>query len=168
MYLREARRREEPPVADPATFPNQDIEITEDFLRRHEQLLLLLSVHLLQAALEIPDVLDTDVKDALAALVKTYRTVQTGLIYETRPDNMLAAAIADRLQNAVAELRKAAAEQSGMQLIRDVDILGIFAFLQRMEIQQNNGRRLGRAFIDFLREHFKPAHQPEANPSLIV
>jgi len=123
-------------------------------------------VQLLQAALEIPNVVDSDIRDALDALVRTYRTLQTGLYYESRPENALAAAICDRLQAAVAEFRKAMAGRSGVQTVRDVDILGVLAFLQRMEIQQRNGRRLGRAFIDFLRLHFPQTAKPE--PSQLI
>ena len=55
-----------------------------------------------------------------------------------------------------------------MQSVRDADVLGILVFLQRLEIQHNNGRRLGRAFIDFLRTNF-PAKEPaEDVPSLLV
>jgi hypothetical protein len=48
-------------------------------------------------------------------------------------------------------------------------VLGLLVFLQRLEIDRNNGRRLGRAFLDFLREFFVPQgdRQPET-PSLIV
>jgi hypothetical protein len=164
----EARRREPPNDVDPRTFPHADIEITERFLRDHEPALLYLSVHLMKAALEIPNVVDADIRDALAAMVKTYRTMQSGLIYSSRPDNMLAAAICDRMQAAVDDLRKRIAEQAGMQTVRDADILGVLAFLQRMEIQQNNGRRLGRAFLDFLREQFPPVPEQETKSSLIV
>lgn len=132
-------------------------------------MLLFLSVNLMRAALEIPNVVDADLKDALASLVKTYRTLQSGLIYESRPDNMLAAAICERMRLAVEELRRIAAEKSGMQTVRDADVLGVFAFLQRLEIQHNNGRRLGRAFLDFLLGQFQPvASQPGAESSLIV
>ena len=79
------------------------------------------------------------------------------------------AAIYDRMQAAIEEFRKTAAQQSAMPSVRDADLLGMFVFLQRMEIQQRNGRRLGRAFIDFLREHFPQTGQPiEPATSLIV
>jgi hypothetical protein len=124
-------------------------------------------VQLLQAALEIPNVVDADLREALDALVRTYRTLQSGLYYESRPENTLAAAICERVQAAVPEYRQAMAQQSGVQTIRDADILGVLAFLQRMEIQQRNSRRLGRAFIDFLRQHFRSAENPQTT-SLIV
>ena len=124
-------------------------------------------MQLLQAALEIPNVVDADLKDALEALVRTYRTLQSGLYYQSRPENALAAAICDRVQAAIPEYRNAMAQQSVVQTIRDVDILGILAFLQRMEIQQRNGRRLGRAFIDFLRLHFPQTGKPETSQLIV-
>ena len=100
-------------------------------------------------------------------LVRTYRTLQSGLYYEARPTNPIAGAIFARMQERIEEFRKRAAEGSGVS-VRDVDVLGVFAFLQRLEIQHNNGRPLGRAFIDFLRHQFPEPVSAESNPSLIL
>ena len=43
VYLREAHRHEKITPTDPHDFPNQDIRVTEEFLRDHEQLLLFLA-----------------------------------------------------------------------------------------------------------------------------
>ena len=48
------------------------------------------------------------------------------------------------------------------------NVLGVLAFLQRMEIQHNNGRRWGRAFVDFLRVHFPKVDEPEAAAPLVI
>jgi hypothetical protein len=53
------------------------------------------------------------------------------------------------------------AAESGMQQLRDVDVLATLVFLQRLELQHNNGRLRGRAFFDFLRTYF-----PEPAPSV--
>lgn len=155
-------------MVDGSTFPNADIRVTEEFLRRQEPLLLWLALHVLRGALETPGAVDTDVKDALDALVKTYRTLQSGLVYESRPANPLAAALYERVQASVDEYRQRTQQESGMQTVRDTDVLGVLAFLQRMEIQQNNQRRYGRAFVDFLRAHFPDKPQPVEERSLIV
>jgi hypothetical protein len=139
---------------DEATFPNRDIRVTEQFLRDHEPVLLFMSVTLLKAAFATPGAVDNDVRDALDSLVRTYRTLESGLYYESRPTNPIAASIQVRVQDEVEKFRKEMAEQTGMNRLRDADFLGVLAFLQRMEIQQNNGRRLGRAFLDFLRSNF--------------
>jgi hypothetical protein len=170
-FLQEARKHEAPPIANLDDFPNNDIKVTEQFLREHESLLIWCAMSLLQTALQTPNAVDNDIKAALDALVRTYRTMQTGLYYQTRPDNMVAVAVMDGLQAGVEELRKRVQESSGMHNIRDVELLGVFAFLQRLEIQHNNGRRLGRAFIDWLGDNFEapPDAKPEKQePSLLL
>lgn len=155
----EARRREQPPVLHPSQFPNADIRVTEAFLREREELLLYTAASLLDAALATPGAVDLDVREALQALIKTYRTLESGLIYETRPENPVAGAIQARLQQSFQELRQAMAQRTTLTAVRDLDILGILVFLERMELQNNNGRRRGRAFLDFLRSHFPVAPQ---------
>ena len=156
------------PVMNMDDFPNKDIRVTEEFLTAHQTLLMWLTVSLLRVSLGTPNVIDNDVKTALEALVKTYRTRQSGLYYESRPENPIAAAVFARMQAAVEEFRKEAAERTGMQTVRDVDVLGILAFLQRLEIQFNNGRRLGRGFIDHLRVSFPTTPEEQSTPSIIV
>lgn len=148
-------------------FPNLDIRVTEEFLRGHEELLLFLSVRLLQATLETAGAVDNDSREALDGLIRTYRTLESGLYYESRPANPIAGTIFQRMQDGLEEYRKAVQERDGMQTVRDVDILGILAFLQRMEMQQNNGRKRGRAFSDFLRTHF-PQQAPAATPVPLI
>jgi len=101
-----------------------------------------------------------DAREGLESLIKTYRTLESGLIYETRPPNPYAAEIQEALKQTVDELRKRLAENSGMQTLRDADVLGALVFLQRLELQHNNGRRRGRAFVDFLRAYFPAQTQP--------
>jgi hypothetical protein len=155
---------------DPRQFPHNDIKIDEGFLQRNEALLILIASSLARAALNTEGAVDRDVKDALDSLVRTYRTLQSGLVYEARPDNRIAARIHSAVQDALREMTARLAEHS--QTIRDSDTLGILAFLQRLEIQHNNGRPKGRAFIDFLTAFFPPSPQspqPDTGPgSLIV
>jgi len=49
-----------------------------------------------------------------------------------------------------------------MQTMRDTDVLGALVFLQRLELQNNNGRRRGRAYFDFLRTYFPVQTPPPA------
>lgn len=160
-YLQEARKHEHPTPVNPDQFPNQDIRLNETFLRDNEGLLLALGRTLMTAALETPGAADNDVREALAALIRTHRTLESGLYYETRPDNPIAAELSRRIQAAASEFRRAETERLGMSKTRDLDVMGLLTFLQRLEIDRNNGRKLGRRFIDFLRGQF-PA------PSAIV
>lgn len=148
-HLQEARLREKLPEIDPETIPNRDIRITDEFLRSQEPLLAA-AIREFAAALNMPGVVDSDVREVLESLVRTYRTRQSGLYYEDRPANLLAAGIQDRVQQGLEQFRQAVAERSGVHSVRDADVLGVLVFLQRLEYRLNNGRKRGRAFLEFL------------------
>ncbi len=167
QYLAEARLHEKSHAVKPEEIPNQDIPVTEDFLRNQEALLVYLGAKLLEASLTTSGAVDSDVREALDSLVRTYRTLQSGLYYETRPANLIAAAIHQKLQDAIDQLRKQLSEKNATP-VRDADILGLLAFLQRVELHQNNGRPRGRAFVDYLRAFFpQDAERSASTPSLI-
>ena len=152
-YLQEARQHERPAAVGAGEIPHQDVRITDQFLEEHETDLVWLAIGLTRA-MEAGKAVDPDAREALDSLIRTYRTLESGLIYETRPQNPYAAAIQEALQKSVEELRKRISEETGMHRLRDADVLGMLVFLQRLELQHNNGRRRGRAFFDFLRESF--------------
>ena len=156
-FLREARLHERSAVPPEAELPNTDIRLKEEFLEEQEPLIVWLSLAL-RRAMESGKAVDLDGREALDALIRTYRTRESGLIYETRPQNPYAGEIQEKLKVAIEELGDKIAEETGMHRLRDVDVLGCLVFLQRLELQHNNGRRRGRAFLDFLRSFFP---QPE-------
>jgi hypothetical protein len=162
-FLREARLHERPAPVTEKDIPNLDIPLKESFIEEHEREVMTLSLALARA-IEHEKAVDFDAREAIESLVRTYRTLQSGLIYETRPQNPYAAGIQQRLVEAIEELRKSIAEDAGMEMLRDTDVLATLLFLQRLEIQHNNGRRRGRAFFDFLRTYFT---EPAA-PSVVV
>lgn len=170
-YLQEARKHERTAPVDPDTFPNQDIRVKEEFLEEHENLLVAAARSLMHATFDTPGAVDRDVRDALDALIRTYRTLLTGVYYETRPVNALAGRIFSGTQEGLDEFRKRERDDLGMARTRDADILGVLAFLQRLELDRNNGRPRGRAFLDFLHSFFgseeAAAERPRAS-SLIV
>jgi hypothetical protein len=87
------------------------------------------------------------------------------------PENPIAAQLCRRIQESVAEFRRQETERLQMTRTRDTDVLGILVFLQRLEITRNNGRKRGRAFLDFLRGQLPAAAgqpAPVAAGSLIV
>jgi len=163
-YLQEARIREHQPELKHADLPNKDIRVSEKFLSDNEPLLLFISNTLLETALKSPGTNDFDVREALEALIKTYRTLERGLYYESRPENPLAAHLFQEVQSGITTHRENLARDTGMNTTRDADVLGVLVFLQRMELQQNNGRKKGRAFLDFLRGLFP---QQQASPILL-
>ena len=157
----QAARQHEPPVSiAPEELPNKDIRLTEDFIREHEYLVMWLALAMARS-MEKERAVDADAREALAALIRTYRTRDSGLIYETRPQNPYAAGIQEALQASVDELHKRIGEETGIHSLRDSDVLRTLVFLQRLEMQHNNGRRRGRAFYDFLRMSF-PAPAADA------
>jgi hypothetical protein len=150
-FLQEARKHEHTGPVKPDELPNKDIRITEDFLEEHEPLLVGAMSSLALAVFDTPGAVDSDVRDALDALIRTERTLQSGVYYETRPANALANHIFSETHKGLAEFRKRESEKLGMTHTRDADVLGVLVFLQRLELDRNNGRPRGRAFLDSLR-----------------
>lgn len=167
VYLREAREREPKLDYDPKVIPNGDIRVPDRFLsdQRETMLLVMLAAH--DAIFATQGAIDYDVREAVEALIRTYRTLQSGLVYESRPSNLIAANIYQGIQERVAERRKAIAQDTGVS-VRDVDILAALVLLQRMEYRENNGRKRGRAFIQMLYKIRGPAEVNPAESSLIV
>ncbi len=166
-YLREARQHEKPREVSIEDVPNRDVQVTEEFLHEHEPLFLFLSSRLVEAALSSAGAVDHDVREALQSLIRTYRTLQSGLYYETRPTNLVAARIHQRMQEAIEELRKELAAKNATP-VRDAEILGTLVFLERLELHENNGRLRGRAFIDHLRTYFPEAQVSAAPASPLI
>jgi hypothetical protein len=150
-YLREAHAHEKSAGLDLDHLPNPDIRVSEELLENNHELLEFLSRTLVAVALETPGTVDNDLRDALAALTRTYRTLQSGIYYETLPENAIAAKIFRAVQGAGEAFRQEETSRLGMTKTRDADLLGLFVFLERLELDRNNGRPRGRAFLDLLR-----------------
>jgi len=153
-YLRDARKHDRPVPFDPATAGDPDIRLTEELLDRNEVLLAFLVERLIGVAVATSGVVDSDVREALQALIRTFRTLASGLYYQTVPPNPLAASLFRALERACEEFRKQETASLGMTRTHDSDVLAMLVFLERMELDRNNGRRLGRAVIDSLRQSY--------------
>jgi len=160
-HLRESRHHAQLAPIPAAEIPNKDVRVPEDFIREHEHLIGWLTAALARA-MEQERAVDFDAREALEAMIRTYRTLESGLIYETKPQNPYAASIQGTLGQSIEELRAELAKESGMHTLRDAEILGALVFLQRLEMQHNNGRKRGRAFSDFLRGFFPREPAPSA------
>jgi hypothetical protein len=153
-FLREARRHDKPVAWDPAHLPNRDIRVPEKFLRENEHLLVFLGRTLVRASSAIPGTVDLDVREALDALIRTYRTLESGVYYDTIPQGLPAADVYRILQQEIAEFRRAEQQHFGTSHTRDADVLGLLVFLQRVELSRTNGRTRGRAFLGVLQEYY--------------
>src|SRR5260370_12950586 len=166
-FLMDARLHEKARQQEPQGMIHSDVRVTEEFLRDHEPLLIFLGANLLEASLSTPGIVDSDVRETLDALIRTYRTLQSGLYYETLPSNLLAAGIHQKIQQAIGKLREELTEK-GSTSIRDVEILGMLVFLDRVAVHQDNGRPRGRSFIDYLRGVFPMKSSSPANATSLI
>jgi hypothetical protein len=160
-FLREGRKHEKEQEHKAVEFPNRDIEVPEKLVRANEHLLTFLSATIFHTAMEVPGVVDSDVREALEGLIRTYRTLESGVIYESRPNNPLAGSIYAAVQDGLTQYRSSEQQNLGMTKTRNADILGLLVFLQRFALYRDNRRRLGRVFLEGLRE----LHPPDAEPS---
>ena len=113
---------------------------------------------------------DSDVREALQSLIRTYRTLQSGLYYETRPTNLIAAGIHQRMQEAVEGLRKELAEKNATPFATPKSLARSCSW-SAWSCIENNGRPRGRAFIDYLRAYFphsraKPCARVAPDPGM--
>ena len=162
-YLHEAHRHEKQPEYDISKVPNQDIKITESFLEDNEILMAFTAIAIFEGATESDATTDWDVREAFETLIRSYRALQSGLYVEERHANPYAAAVVERVQSQIAQLREKEKEYSGTATTRDAAVLGVLAFLQRLEYSHNNGRKRCRAFIEFLSTFY---NLPELSPVL--
>lgn len=155
-FLLESRTREKLSEIEPDKLPHRDIQLSDEFLERIDALLGAVSQMLLSAALLTPGAVDRDIQKALDAMIQTYRTKQSGLIYETRPDDLVAASLQQRLQAEIDRYAQALTQERGMTAVRDADVLGALVFLRRLALYLDNSRPRGRAFVSYLLQRFPP------------
>jgi hypothetical protein len=154
-YLMEARKHERTEGLDPATIPNRDIPMSREFLEEKSDLITELG-SALAAAAERDGAVDSDAREALASLIQSYRTLQSGVIYENLPPNPIAANLYRVMQAAAAQFLTKERQAFGVSKTRDADVLRVLVFLDILALDRSNGRRYGRSFLDALLR-FQPA-----------
>ena len=167
-YLQEAHAREKPVTVTEAQLSNRDVKVGEEFLRTHEELLLFAIYSLVQAALRTPGAVDTDLLDALRALIQTHRTRDAGLVYETRAGNSIAVAVQRAFTTALEDYEKIREERESLSPPRNAEVMAILVFLHRLGQQNINGKPRGRMFIDMLRHMTPDTGVEERAPSIIL
>jgi hypothetical protein len=160
-FLREARWHEKIPEPDPSAVPFPEIELTDTYMKAQQPLATVVGRLLLASAMQTEHTVDADVEEALDSLIRTYKTAESGLIYESRPSNAIAAAVVVIFEQDIAKFRAHIAEQSGSHTVRDKDLLGVLVFWRRVAWRQHNGRRRGRAFTERLFALMPPPGEPE-------
>jgi hypothetical protein len=160
-HLQDAYRHQRPQAGPPPEIVYKNHEVSDDFVREHEDFVAQVAVTLLRAADAQGAVVDADLRAVLDALVRTYETISSGLIYETLPQSLAGTAIYRDIQKFVEDYRKEEAQRKGMVTLRDGDILKSLVFLGRTAQPYDSGRPRGRAFLAFLRRAF-PVAAPAA------
>jgi hypothetical protein len=168
VYLEDAHRHEKPVPVPAGQIPYKEIDVSEEFLSSHEELVMFCTYSLLQAALRTPGAIDTDVVTALDAMIQTYRTLESGLIYETRPENTVAAAVQRAFTASLEDYQKAVAEREGLAGPRNAEILTALVFLHRLGLQSQNGKPRGRMFINLMKDLTPETLMEPRAPSIIL
>lgn len=166
-FLAESRRHEKLVPVSEKDYPSPEIELTDKFMYDLEPVIQFILAKTLDAVIETPGAVDGDVREAYEAMVKTYKTMQSGLIYDTRPANPYADSIQQRVRASIEEFKQRIHEAQGMHTIRDSEILGCLVFAQRLAVQYDNGRRRGKAFLHTLvsaREQYEAAQAQQPPP----
>jgi hypothetical protein len=176
VYLQQAREHERPrPWQDldqAALFPQ--VEVAEQFLYEHEQLILGLTYALAKRARAEPTLTDADLIAALTSLAKKEETlVRSGLHYETPISSLSQQAVVAEVHELLKGYRETEQTNLGYRRLRDSDVLSALVFLVRMGHARTSGRRKSRAFVDFVLAQFAPEKQsglaaPEATGSRII
>mgnify|MGYP003341083425 FL=1 len=146
-FLQEARKHESLVKLTPADVPHRDIVVSEDFVRDQEWVVLWLG-NALTRAMERTKAVDSNAREALDAIVKRQRGI------ESRPEDPISAELAEALETAIAQWRTKAPEEGGPGPLKDSELLGVLIFIQRLGLQYDNGRARGRRFYDFMMDHF--------------
>jgi hypothetical protein len=153
-FLRHAHEHENTPEVPRDELPDRDTDVDEDFLRRYEWVLIVVGSAVVDAYREFPAATDYDAREALAALVKTWQTLESGLIYEEKPANPYAAAMCDAVRHRVAEVQARLEAAGESTYLPDSAVLKLLIFLRRLEVLDNNGRKRSRAFLDMLNRSY--------------
>lgn len=167
-FLREAHKHEKTLLVPVEKISNPTVEVTEEFIRSREELLLFCVYSLVQAALRTPHAVDLDVLESIEALIQTRRTAESGLIYETRAANAVAASIQQKFSESLTSYEEERKEREPLSRNADSDVFKILVFLHRIGQQNLNGRLKGRMFIGMLRGMTPDTGVDERAPSIIL
>ena len=165
-YLLESREREYVGRLLPQGFPFKEIEVDRKFIEENSALVNGLAQSTLESSLTVAGASDVDTQQALEALIKSYKTLQSGIHYEPRPNSVYARAVFDGLREWIQDFLRKETEQTGFKHTRDGDIMTLLVFLYRMALDRDNRKPKGRAFLDFLQRHFQVVENTRS--SLIV
>ncbi len=169
-YLIAAHRYEdEHKRAMPADTPFIEERLPQDILHSQQQLMSLLAFQIAKFTSTEPLATDPDALAAIGALAATYKTLQSGLLYEKIPEIPVQRNLYLALTKFLDDIKKEAAEKGNSGAVKDSSVFHVAIFLYRMGTLRSNGRPRSRRFIEFLRAQFPQTEQPQREePRIIV
>ncbi len=173
VYLQQARQFEKPrrleDLPPESLFP--EIEVSESFLREHNELLTGLWFALLRRMRADRSLNDREVIAALRSLAKSHETrVNSGLHYEPATASVPQQAVIDEINAMVKEYRDTEQKHLGYARLRDSEILRMLVVMVRFAEAHTSGRPKSHAFLDWLAAQFPEdkAIAPAGESRLIV
>jgi hypothetical protein len=164
-YLIEARQREPLLEPDPARIPNADYKLPDRIAEDHWPLLACLASVIVTA---VPGITDRAALEALDCLIRTGRTLASGVIYETPPSEPYARMLYVALQQAIQRFRESELRDTGLVTTRDGDVLALLVLVQRFGLTRDNSRPLGRSFLYWLAQIQPPELSASSSSSAIL
>lgn len=166
VYLQQSRQHERRPI-DLKAMPHPEIPLTRDLLDRRLREVALAGRALLIASRTQEGLLDSDMREVLAALTMSFKTRQSGLYYEALPEhNMLARRLCQQFEPQLREVAQDFREEEPSFTLTDTGTYEALVYLDKMAFLENNGRPLCRAFLQNLHERFQMEEEAaEAEPS---
>jgi hypothetical protein len=168
-YLIAAHRYEdEHKRAIDADTPFIEERLPQDILHSQQQLMSLLAFQIVKFSNAQPTATDPDVLAAIAALAGTYKTLQSGLLYEKIPEIPAQRDLYLALTKFLDKIKKEATETGNSSAVKDSSVFHLAVFLYRMGTLRSNSRPRSRRFIEFLRQQFPQAERPQREESRII
>ena len=152
----------------PADTPLLDVKLPQDLLHTHQQLMSAIAFSIAKFCTVQPATHDGDVLDAIHALVETYKTLDSGILYQRPPEALLPRELYAALAAYLDEVKKQLAEQASSAKLKDKDVFYLLVFLHRMGLLRTNGRPRSRRYIEFLRSQFAQTPELKREESRII
>jgi hypothetical protein len=155
---------------DRGEMPFPDAKIEASFVADHEDLLLELSYAICLFARDNSTLVDSDVVAVLKSLAEAYRTLASGIVYESPPAHPMQRELYELVKTLLGKYRKGEPGEIVVAPVRSIlngEVRDTLIFLAQLGALRCNGRPKGRAYLDFLRTQF---HQEafSKSPSNIV
>ncbi|MBZ5551185.1 MAG: hypothetical protein LAO21_00595 [Acidobacteriia bacterium] len=162
-YLREGYQyaMEKNPLEQRARSMTLGRTFDRGFLLENERFLMEVSSVIREGYKSVPQLHDSDIVGAFAALEKTYRTLDKGLYYDTTPEGGLGQFLYSKLKESI-DLKMQNPDAHGRRL-KVSTVIDCLVFLQQFVQLKGSGRPLSRGYLSHLEEVFE--HAPKDAPS---